>query len=193
MKKFIIVLSLLLLPILSIAGEKTSVATDAVKTVKTMVMPFGDKTSVADANALWQEMVKQGLAGKDSKISKLYKGTPPHGAILDTVEKDVTVNGRTGKVVIKKNYGGKEISNEKITSDPAKWLKAITVMFKREKGYDDENQNWFYAKYKADGSLHFNPKDPKKTPLAGRVAKGMPQGCIACHKAAAGGNYLFTR
>jgi len=28
--------------------------------------------------------------------------------------------------------------------------------------------------------------------LAGRVAKGAPTGCIACHKAAPGGDYIFN-
>ncbi len=28
--------------------------------------------------------------------------------------------------------------------------------------------------------------------LAGRVAKGKPKGCIACHRGAAGGDYVYT-
>ena len=40
-----------------------------------------------------------------------------------------------------------------------------------------------------EGSLDQNPKG---IPLAGRVAKGMDQGCIACHKAAPGGDYVFN-
>ena len=70
------------------------------------------------------------------------------------------------------------------------WLKAVTVMFKRENGYDADNQNWFWAKYKPNGSLHSNPK---KMLLAGRVAKGKPAGCISCHRAAPGGDYLFNQ
>ena len=62
-------------------------------------------------------------------------------------------------------------------------------MFKREKGYDPESKNWFWAKYKPDGQLFVNPKGMQ---LAGRVAKGKPKGCIACHQAAPGGDFVFT-
>jgi hypothetical protein len=61
-------------------------------------------------------------------------------------------------------------------------------MFKR-KGYDGDNKDWFWVKFKPDGSLHKNPKGMQ---LAGKVAKGMPKGCIACHKAAPGGDYVYN-
>ncbi len=67
---------------------------------------------------------------------------------------------------------------------------AVTVMFKREAGYDPENKDWFWVKYKPDGTLHINPKGMA---LAGRVAKGMDQGCIACHKAVAAKDYIFGK
>jgi hypothetical protein len=73
--------------------------------------------------------------------------------------------------------------------DPSKHLGAVTVMFKREDGYDADNQNWFWAKYLPDGSLDKNPKGMQ---LAGRVAKGADAGCIACHSTAEGDDYLFT-
>ena len=62
--------------------------------------------------------------------------------------------------------------------DPAKHLGAITVMFRREAGYDDDNADWFWAKFLPDGSLDKNAMGGS---LAGRVAKGMDTGCIACH------------
>ena len=55
--------------------------------------------------------------------------------------------------------------------------------------YDAENADWFWVKYKADGSLDVNPKGAL---LAGRVVKGGDKGCIACHKGA-GPDMLFTR
>jgi hypothetical protein len=63
-----------------------------------------------------------------------------------------------------------------VANHPNQYLGAITVMYQRKEGYDPENNNWFWAKYKPDGSLD---KNPKGMALAGRVAKGMPQGCIA--------------
>ncbi len=62
-------------------------------------------------------------------------------------------------------------------------------MFKRKKGYDSDNQDWFWVKYTPDGNLH---KNPMGIPLAGRVAKGMEKGCIACHSGADGGDFLFN-
>ena len=56
-------------------------------------------------------------------------------------------------------------------------------------GYDTANKNWFWAKYLPDGSLDKNPKDME---LAGRVAKGAEMGCIACHSAAPGDDYLYV-
>ena len=49
-----------------------------------------------------------------------------------------------------------------------KHLGAVTVMFRREAGYDAQNKNWFWAKYLPDGSLDKNPNGMQ---LAGRVAK----------------------
>ena len=60
---------------------------------------------------------------------------------------------------------------------------AITIMFMREDGYDADNRNWFWAKYLPNGDLD---KNPKEVPLAGRVAKGADEGCIAYHAAAGG-------
>lgn len=153
-------------------------------------MPFGGKNSVAYSQQLWDSLSAARLAGPNAKPDGVYKGTHPHGAMLETLYSNVTVNGHKGEVVVKRNYGGKDISAADVTADRAKYLKAVTVMFKREAGYDKDNQNWYWAKFKPDGSLHTNPKGMM---LAGRVAKGKPVGCIACHKAAPGGDYLFTR
>ena len=59
-------------------------------------------------------------------------------------------------------------------------------MYKRP-GYDPENQDWFWVKYLPDGALD---KNPAGMSLAGRVAKGADQGCIACHSGEE--DYLFT-
>ena len=61
-------------------------------------------------------------------------------------------------------------------------------MFKRKKGYDPENLDWFWAKYKKDGTID---KNPKGMSLVGRVAKGADTGCIACHKGAPGEDMVY--
>lgn len=154
-----------------------------------MKMPFGDKDSVAYSKSLWSSLEKAGLAGANAKADKPYKGQKPHGAILETITSEVSVGGHKGTVVVKRNYGGPGVSIDAVNGNRGKFLKAVTVMFKREAGYDKDNKDWFWVKYKPNGSLHTNPKGMM---LAGRVAKGMDKGCIACHAGAGGGDYLFT-
>lgn len=77
---------------------------------------------------------------------------------------------------------------ESVLSYPNKHLGAYTVMFRREAGFDADNQNWFWVKYLPDGSLDKNPAGMR---LAGKVAKGADVGCIACHTGA-GDDMVFT-
>ena len=159
-----------------------------------MAAPFGEKEDVEYAGKLWNALTDAGLVGPGAVMSTPYTGQHPHGAVLDTIDSVVTVNkgffqgGDTGAVIIKRNYGGEGVSKTAVANNPEKHLKAITVMFKRA-GYDPENKDWFWVKYKPNGDLHMNPKKMK---LAGRVAKGMPKGCIACHSSAPGGDYVFN-
>lgn len=150
--------------------------------------PFGGSADVAYAKQLWGAMEKAGLLGADGIMSTPYKGQHPHGAVLDTIETELTLGSNRGVLIVKRNYGGEGVSKNSVSDDPAKYLKAVTVMYKR-KGYDPETKDWFWAKYLADGSLD---KNPKGMLLAGKVAKGAPKGCIACHTAAPGGDMVFN-
>jgi len=152
-------------------------------------MPFGGPDDVSYAGKLWQSMLDQNLVGPRSVRSTPYKGMHPHGAILDTIESTLVQSGHNGEVIVKKNFGGEGISKESVADNPDKWLMAVTVMYKREAGYDAENRDWFWVKYAPDGSVM---KNPKGMALAGRVAKGMSEGCIACHTAAPGGDLVYN-
>lgn len=151
--------------------------------------PFGDSVSVDYAKKLWEVLKDHDLVGDDPLRTIPYEGTEPHGAVLETFKTKATVSGHSGEVWVKRNYGGKEIDPAKVFTEPQKFLKSTTVMFQRESGYDPDHQNWFWVKYNADGSVQ---KNPKGLSLAGRVAKGSRRGCIACHKAAPGGDYVFS-
>lgn len=150
--------------------------------------PFGGPDDTDYAKDLWNALVNANMVGPNSIMSTPYTGAHPHGAILDTIDGKLDVKGNTAAVIVKRNYGGEGVSKANVANNPSKYLKAVTVMYKR-KGYDADNQDWFWAKYKPDGSLDSNPKGVK---LAGRVAKGMPEGCIACHTAAPGGDMVFN-
>ena len=149
--------------------------------------PFGGDDDVNYAKNLWTSMVNESYAGKGAIKSRPYTGQHPHGAILDTIEGPINIDGRLHNIIIKRNYGGPGVSKDAVANDPDKFLKAVTVMLKRP-GYDPETQDWFWVKYKADGSIDTNPAGMM---LAGKVAKGKPKGCIACHTGAPGGDMIF--
>jgi len=143
---------------------------------------------VAFAMKLWTVLESEKFVGPNRIHAQPFEGNPPHGGIQQVLGTDVNVDGRTVRVLVKANHGGEGISVESVYDNPNKNLGAYTVMFKRENGYDDENQNWFWAKYNAKGELDKNPKGAK---IAGHFVKGAEKGCIACH-AATGGAYLKT-
>ncbi|WP_223385488.1 cytochrome P460 family protein [Oricola cellulosilytica] len=154
--------------------------------------PFGQAEDTDYAAKLWSVMEEMGLAGVtgENVIRGFpYEGIEPHGFVLDTLYATATIDGHSGALVVKRNYGPEGVSVEEVQADAAGHLAALTVMFKREDGYDDENRNWFWAKYLPDGSLD---KNPAGVELAGRVVKGNAEaGCIACH-ASAGDDMLYT-
>ena len=150
---------------------------------------FGDEKSIAYAADLWSVMQEAKLVGDGMIRSFPYDGIAPHGMMLETFYTEATVGGHTGQLVVKRNFGPEGVEVEQVLADPAKHLGAYTVMFKREAGYDADNQDWFWAKYLPDGSLDKNPKGME---LAGRVAKTANAGCIGCHVGADGDDYLFT-
>jgi hypothetical protein len=103
---------------------------------------------------------------------KFYKGQHPHGALLTTYvsgKAKAAITSKTGQfpygsLIVKENYM------------PDKKLGAVTVMY-RVKGYDPEAGDWFWAKYKADGSIE---------------KEGQVAGCIGCHTAAIQNDWVFT-
>jgi len=174
---------------LKMIGGAVVIAASLGAPAQSQMAPFGDDQSVAYAGKLWETMGALNLTGDNAILSFPYEGTDPHGMMLETFYLKATIDGHTGALVVKRNYGPAGVEAEAVLMDPAKHLGAVTVMFKREAGYDEDNQNWFWAKYLPDGSLD---KNPKGMMLAGKVAKGADKGCIACHTGAPGDDYVFT-
>jgi len=139
-------------------------------------LPFGSIMDVAYSELIWDKLENKGL---NSTPSNLYVGGPPHGKVREVLEG--TINGK--QVIVKRNYGGKDVSIENVSKDRSKYLKAVTIMVAMEKGYDPKNADWFWAKYKTDGTLH---KAPNGVEIAGKFP-----GCIACHSSASGNNLVF--
>jgi hypothetical protein len=151
--------------------------------------PFSGPEDVAFAESLWKAMGKFHMVGPNRFQSMPYQTPPPHGHMVEVLEGNINVDGRKALVIVKKNFGKtKKETRQEIADNPDAFMTSITVMFKREAGYDEDNKNWFWAKYTPNGELL---KNPKGMALAGRVAKGKKGGCIACHSAAPGGDYVY--
>lgn len=151
-----------------------------------MAMPFGGEADVEFAKALWEAM--DGY--HDWQLTSAhYEGASPHGMIVKIYYSIVTVDEKPYHVIVKDNFGGDGATLEAVAESPGEYLMAVTVMVQREAGYDPDNNDWFWVKYGADGSID---KNDMGMAMAGRVAKGMAMGCIACHEKAGAGDYLFV-
>lgn len=140
-----------------------------------MKKSFGTKEDIIYAKYLWKKLETSTL---NSTHATLYLGGPPHGKVREVLEGKID----NQRVIVKRNYGGKNISINKVKNNRAKYLKAVTVMIQR-KNYDPKNNDWFWIKYKADGTLHMAAN---KTKLVGKV-----KGCISCHSSASGNDLVF--
>ncbi|MGB5559860.1 MAG: hypothetical protein WBN04_17850 [Paracoccaceae bacterium] len=125
--------------------------------------------------------LRRHLVGDSAIMATPYDGQEPHGMMLETFYNKAMIDGHTGDLIVKRDYRPEGVDAETILRDPAEHLGAVTVMFRREDGYNDDNANWFWGEYLSDGTLDKNPAGMQ---LAGRVAKGADAGCIACHSGA---------
>lgn len=146
-----------------------------------MAPPFGGSKDLERAESLWRTMRNYRSWASYPGLEGWQDGKSPHGKHLKyyintTAARNPAAPGN-GAIIVKENY---------MARDP-KSMGAITVM-QKIRGYDPEDSDWFWVKYDPKGGVMTNPKGMK---LAGRVAKGMPQGCIACHSNAGGGDFLF--
>ncbi|SDY57602.1 cytochrome P460 family protein [Citreimonas salinaria] len=161
-----------------IGGALTLAATIA------LAQDFGGQEDQDYAAQLWQAMQERNLAGDDAVQAFPYEGTDPHGMMLETSYTDATIDGHTGALVIKRNYGPEGVTVDQVLGSPGDHLGAVTIMFRRGEDYAPDSGNWFWAKYLPDGSLD---QTPDGMPIAGKA-----QGCIDCHASAEGEDFLFT-
>ncbi len=159
-------------------------------------MPMGSPADASYARTLWSVMESEQMVGADAKRLEPFVGAAkPHGWILELAYRNIAVDDHTGFIVVKNNYDGTDLTVEQVKSDRAQYLSSVTIMYQRESGYDPENQNWFWAKYQANGDLYRKRMGANQVPMAGKIVKGKKGGsdggCIYCHKSAGGGDYIF--
>ena len=145
--------------------------------------PFGGPEDVKDSEQLWKALSDARLVGNQSITAMPYKGSV-HKTILITLDSTLRLGDHTGTVIVKKMFQGPEVSVQRVFNDPTTDLKIVAVMYKREKGYDPDNQDWFYTKYNPDGRPQKNQKGMLMT---GRVGK-----CMSCHQSAPGDDYVYS-
>lgn len=130
---------------------------------------------------LWSFLIQgkyRNWAPVPGQSDKMYEGQSPHGAYLKMyLSRSAAGNPRNlpdKSILIKENYGPDQ-----------KKLMAITVMF-RSKGYNPSAGDWYWVKYLPDGRV-----DQKATPNGRLRLAGKVNGCIDCHRDAAGGDFVF--
>ncbi len=146
-----------------------------------MAPPFGGAEDMDRATALWREMRDYKSWASYPGLAGWQPGRSPHGKVLryyiDSVAARNPQNPGDGSIIVKENYGMEGGD-----------LMAVTVM-QKVRGYDPEDKDWFWVKFDPSGGVM---KNPKGMSLAGRVAKGMDKGCIACHGNAGGDDFMFV-
>ncbi len=101
-----------------------------------------------------------------------YEGQPPHGAVLRTFTNAVAYDAVQAEVGV--FPPGSVIVKENRTAE--RDLDSVTVMVKVP-GFNPEANDWFWAKYGADGTVQ---------------AAGKVEGCIGCHSQAKDNDFVFN-
>ena len=159
-------------------------------------MPMGSREDTSYARKLWSVMESEEMVGANAKRLEPFVGAArPHGWILELAYRNIVVDGHTGFIVMKNNYNGTDLTVAQVEADRARYLSSITIMYQREAGYDPDNKNWFWVKYKPNGELYIKLMGTRQVPMAGKIVKGekgkSAGGCIYCHRSAGGGDYIF--
>jgi len=161
-----------------------------------MHLPAGTPADIDDAQRLWSVLEQERMVGEHATPQKPFIGAArPHGWVLEVDSRTIRVGGHAGFVVVKKNYNGDNLGIADVERDRSRYLDSISVMFKREPGYDPDHQDWFWAQYRPDGHLMTMQRMGMNIAMAGRLLKGatadQDRGCIYCHHSAGGGDYIF--
>jgi len=148
------------------------------------------------AHQLWKVMAENNLVGKQAiPLKPFFGGAKPHGMILEIYSHQLKVGKHYGFLILKRNYNGDGVSIGSVSKNRIKYLSSITIMYQREAGYDEDNLNLFWAKYKPDGELFIKELSDSKITLAGRLIKGETaesnKACLYCHASAGDGDYIF--
>lgn len=135
------------------------------------------------AAALWSALAAERMVGDNAiTIAPYPREGQAHADLVATLESVITVNGITGHAIAKRSYGAEGATRALIMADQAAYITNVTVMFKRENGYDADNGDWFWAMFMPDGMVG---------QMEGNVLAGKVGMCSSCHNEAPGGDQIY--
>jgi hypothetical protein len=108
---------------------------------------------------------------------------------LGTIFTQAEIDGQTGELIVKRSFEHPDAESDpakavaEVQADPDLFLHNYAIMFRREDGYQDAHQNWYYAEFDPAG---------KVIEFEGNKLAGRNDLCISCHVLADGDDYLFT-
>ena len=128
-----------------------------------------------DAEAVWEYLQRTDYRANWDywpERAALYAGQEPHGMLLTTYVNSIAAAALTsgapsmpaGAIIVKENWM------------PDSTYAAATVMYKSP-GFDPENNDWWWLKRLADGTVE---------------ASGQGAGCINCHRGVQANDYIWT-
>lgn len=130
---------------------------------------LGTPEDQAEAASIWEQIA-------DYRTWEQFEGH-------EGIEKSVSVHGNYVRTFVSPNASGRHddlpygtiVVKENMSKNDESTLQATTVM-QRIEGYDPENGDWFWARFKANGEQTHN----------GKVAF-----CFDCHFDAGGDDFIF--
>lgn len=130
------------------------------------------------ARALWQALDAAHLVGRGAIRSHRFPGALGHGESLERIDGMLRVHNRMSPAIVLNDFA--------TSSNAAQTPHTIDVIYRRT-GYDAARNDWFWARFDARGALQHGADGRA---LAGRIDG--PQGCIGCHGAAPGADWVFA-
>src|SRR5579872_2797833 len=132
--------------------------------------------------SFWKHLNKQDSPYKKWESLPGKKGLrgskEPHGDFVQTFSNKTATDKPDvlpyGSILVTENY------------DKDKKLTDITVMY-RSKGADPQHGDWYWLKYRPDGSIARTPEKEGKKAIAGKVSS-----CIDCHSKAGGRDLVYS-
>jgi hypothetical protein len=146
--------------------------------LSTLAVESGTAQDNVYAAKVWDYALEHKFIGEGRLQSYPFKGHRPHGSIQEVVATTAEIDGQKGRLIVKHNYGAKDkLTVQDVYANPDMNYEALTIMFQREKGYDPDHNDWFWAEYKANGEIIV---------YNGEVLSGRAPLCTGCHAALGG-------